>query len=138
MPTPKLGPGSRPLYAALRALTPREDDPCKVPGCHEPCLTDDCCREHSLNKAIGHTTMRILPNDGVIDWLAIDLAAEGSRPVALSWIEFEIALATILANGHSEKEAARRMRLPVFPRTPSRRTRIRQMADAIRQERANA
>lgn len=137
MPTPKAGPGSRPLYHALSRLTPREDDPCKVPGCKEPCLTDDCCREHSLNKGL-KTEVVILPNDGVIDWLAIDLAVESSRPVKLTWVEFEIALATILANGHSEREAARRMRISEFPRTRTRKGRIREMAEAIKQERACA
>lgn len=137
MPTAKLGPSRRREYAHLRTLTPR-DEPCKVPACTEPSLTEDCCRGHSLNKPIGNTATGILPNDGTIDWLAIDIAVEGLRPVKLTWVEFEIALATLIANGREEFEAAHRMLLPRFPQAAGRRARIYAMADAIKQERVRA
>jgi hypothetical protein len=68
----------------------------------------------------------------VIDWLAIDIAVEGTRALKLTWLERDIAAATILDNGHPECEIARRLgRLPDLPRL----LRIRELADAIRVER---
>lgn len=87
------------------ALRRREvsDKTCEVPGCEGLALVDeadditDCCYDHSL-QARG-SEPDALPNDGIIDWTAIEVAVQGSRPVNLSWVEKDIVMATILANG---------------------------------------
>lgn len=129
MPSPKPGPHSRRAYAELQGRAV-QDVPCGVPTCTEGRVTEDCCYGHALNKPIPGTR----ENDGVIDQIAIGIAAEGTRPMLLTWVEWEIAAATILAYGHSEAEAARR--LGSFPKTsPMRRGRIHAMATHIRAER---
>jgi hypothetical protein len=95
-------------------------------------VTDDCCYAHSLNNRAAN----VVPNDGVIDWLAIDIAVDGSRPVRLTWVEQEIAAATILANGESAREAGRRVRSDL--RQTARRERVERMAEFIQRERASA
>ena len=131
MASTKAGPNSRPAYRALRDLKPT-DEPCRVPACTGSRLTEDCCYDHSLNKSIAGA----LENDGVLDWLAIDIAAEGTRLPGLTWVEWEIAAATILANGHPESEIEHRLGSPLR-KSPSRRERIRAMAAAIEVSRGN-
>lgn len=129
MPTPKPGPHSRRAYAELQGREV-QDIPCGVPGCEVGRSTEDCCYGHALNKPIPGTR----ENDGVIDQIAIDIAVEGTRPMLLTWVEWEIAAATILSYGHSGAEAARR--LGSFPKTsPQRLARIHEMAKFIREER---
>jgi hypothetical protein len=73
-----------------------------VPGCKGLALLDeedevtDCCYEHSLQ---GSDTDNALPNDGIIDWTAIEVAAQGARSVGLTWVEKDIVMATVLAEG---------------------------------------
>lgn len=129
MPSPKPGPHSRRAYASLQGRAV-QDIPCGVPCCAEGRVTEDCCYGHALNRPIPGTR----ENDGVIDQIAIEIAAEGTRAMLLTWVEWEIAAATILAYGHSEAEAARR--LGSFPKSsPMRLARIREMAKFIREER---
>ena len=42
---------------------------------------------------------RVLPDDGIIDHLAVAIAASGTRPVALTRPERQLAAAAILARG---------------------------------------
>ena len=53
----------------------------------------------------------LLPEDGVVDPLAIDLAARGVRPVALTATERRIAAAFILAAGGTPNAIAKRLRM---------------------------
>lgn len=103
-------------------------DTCGVPGCTADRTTEDCCHAHGLNKG-GRPT---LPNDGVLDWIAIDIAVEGSREVRLTWIEWDIAAATILANGLPASEVATRLGRWL---DPTRGRRVEEIAEAIRKER---
>lgn len=118
MSTQKPGPNSRPQYRALRELQPRQE-PCGVPGCEGLRVTEDCCYPHSLNKS----NPAALANDGVIDWLAIDLAVEAAREVRLTWVESNIAAARLLMQGCSEQELI--ARLHMYLKSESRRQEIR-------------
>ena len=42
---------------------------------------------------------RTLPDDGIIDPVAVEIAARGTRPVALTWAERQLAAARILGQG---------------------------------------
>ena len=53
----------------------------------------------------------LLPEDGVVDPLAISLAARGVRPVALTATERRIAAALILAAGGTPNMIAKRLRM---------------------------
>ena len=88
---------------ALRRMTPR-DEPCAVPGCCAGRVTADCCYQHSL---AGKGNSRLLPNDGIIDWVAVDVAARGLRRVRLTWVERDIAIGRILAEGGNLTQAER-------------------------------
>jgi DNA-binding NarL/FixJ family response regulator len=47
------------------------------------------CAQHSL----------VLDDDGIIDLIAVEIAARGTRPVALTPAERQLAVARILARG---------------------------------------
>ena len=53
----------------------------------------------------------VLTDDGVIDPIAVEIATSGSRPVALTRAERQLAAGRILARGGTVEEAARRLRL---------------------------
>jgi DNA-binding CsgD family transcriptional regulator len=53
----------------------------------------------------------LLPEDGIVDPLAIDLAVRGVRPVALTATERRIAAALILAAGGTPNAIAKRLRM---------------------------
>lgn len=53
----------------------------------------------------------LLPEDGIIDPIAIDLAARGIRPVALTPAERRIAAAFILATGGTPTTIAKRLHM---------------------------
>ena len=53
----------------------------------------------------------LLPEDGVIDPIAIDLATRGVRPVALTPAERRIAAAFILATGGTATTIAKRLHM---------------------------
>lgn len=53
----------------------------------------------------------LLPEDGICDPVAIDLAARGVRPVALTPTERRIAATRILAAGGTATTLARRLRM---------------------------
>lgn len=92
------GTARRTLLAARRP----SDKQCGYPICTEKALLDeedeptDCCYKHSLGNS---DTDNVLPNDGLIDWTAIEVAFEGRRPVRLTWVEKDIALGMILSRG---------------------------------------
>lgn len=107
-------PGSE----ARKALKRREvsDKDCAYPGCPGKALVDeegdatDCCYKHSLGNS---DTDNNLPNDGIIDWTAIEVAASGARPVRLSWVEKDIALGYILAAGGTLADGERNLGIKV-------------------------
>jgi hypothetical protein len=84
------------LRRYLRSLTP-SGDPCGVPGCGDGRVLEDCCCRHSFTGQ-GNPANDV-PNDGIIDWFAIDVAVRGLRRVRLSWVEKDIAVGTMLAQG---------------------------------------
>ena len=53
----------------------------------------------------------VLPDDGIIDDLAVELAAAGTRPVALTRPERRLAAARILANGGTPYLISKRLHL---------------------------
>lgn len=102
-----------------KALMRREvsTKPCGYPGCPGSALIDeegevtDCCYRHSLGNS---DTDNNLPNDGIIDWTAIEVAASGARPVRLSWVEKDIALGRILAAGGTLADGERNLGIKVM------------------------
>lgn len=84
------------------ARRPASDKQCEVPGCKGLALIDeeddvtDCCYAHSLQ---GSDSDNALPNDGIIDWTAVEVAAQGARRVGLTWVEKDIVMAMVLAEG---------------------------------------
>lgn len=93
----------------LQTLIPGEES-CRVPGCPEGKITDDCCYQHSLSNSDSRST---LPNDGILDWVAIDAAARGLRKVRLTWVEKDIALAMILHGGGTLTDAEERLGISI-------------------------
>ncbi len=53
-----------------------------------------------------------LPEDGIVDWIAVALATAGTRPVALTRTEREIAAARIVAAGGTRRDLSVRLQLP--------------------------
>jgi hypothetical protein len=93
---------ARQLRRQLRRTVP-SSIACAVPGCGEGRVTHDCCYRHSLTGP--RTAPDTVPNDGIIDWLAIDIAARGLRRVRLTWVEKDIAVGVILASGGGVQQA---------------------------------
>jgi len=101
-----------------KALRRREvsDRRCGYPACDGKALMDeegfatDCCYRHSLGNS---DTDNNIPNDGIIDWTAIEVAYEGSRPVRLTWVEKDIALGYILAAGGTLADGERHLGIKV-------------------------
>lgn len=87
-------------------------------------------------RRLGYATDRhaetAIPNDGVIDWTAIDLTIEGVRPVRLTWVEREIAAAILLARGEEKADVERQVGVAVY-KDDARSGRINKMADYIRE-----
>jgi hypothetical protein len=52
-----------------------------------------------------------LPDDGIIDLIAVEIAARGSRPVALTCAERQLAAARILARGGTPYLLSKRLRI---------------------------
>jgi hypothetical protein len=99
---------------------------CDVPGCEAPKDTEDCCKEHSSDKR----RVGVLPNDGIIDWIAIDIAVEGCRLPDMTWVEQDIALARMINSGLPTKEACRRLDFDV--KRARQRERIHVIQEALR------
>jgi hypothetical protein len=53
----------------------------------------------------------VLPDDGVIDHIAVEIAASGARPVALTRTERQLAAALILARGGTPAVVSERLRV---------------------------
>jgi hypothetical protein len=53
----------------------------------------------------------VLRDDGIIDHLAIEIAATGTRPVALTWPERRLAAALILARGGTPYQISKRLHI---------------------------
>lgn len=52
-----------------------------------------------------------IPEDGIIDPLAVEIAASGQRRVRLTWTERRIAAALIMARGGTSYQVAKRLGL---------------------------
>ena len=92
---------------ALRRL-PVSEVRCEVPSCEEGNIKNDCCYDHSVQRG-GFGRNAVIHNDGIIDWVAIDVASRGLREVRLTWVEKDIAVAVMLAKGYGIHEAAERI-----------------------------
>ncbi|MQA87262.1 MAG: hypothetical protein GEV03_22195 [Streptosporangiales bacterium] len=53
----------------------------------------------------------LIDDDGIIDPIAIDIAAAGTRPVQLTPTERRLAAAVILARGGTPQQVARRLHM---------------------------
>lgn len=82
-------------------------DQCGVPGCDRPRGDLDCCEEIHSKSRPGSRCYR--PNDGVIDYVAIDLVTEGVRMIKLTWVEALIAVAKMLVRGVNVNEIWERL-----------------------------
>lgn len=98
-------PACRRRRRALRKVEP-SDTPCKVPGCDQGRVDEDCCYTHAIESATGRKVF--LRNDGVIDDIAIEVARNGERRVGLTWVEFEIACAYMFNDGLTQDEIRER------------------------------
>lgn len=61
--------------------------------------------------ANGRASQWLLPDDGIIDDIAIEIAACGTRPVALTPAERRLAAERILARGGTPYQIGRRLRM---------------------------
>ena len=52
-----------------------------------------------------------LPDDGIIDPLAVEIAAAGTRPIALTSAERQLAAARILASGGTPYQVSARLHI---------------------------
>lgn len=86
-----------------------------MPACEYPREIEDCCTHHGHERQVPAFIKRNLAergfpaplaDDGVIDEVGIEVALEGTRPIALTWLEREIGAATIIAKGGFVKDAA--------------------------------
>lgn len=109
---------ARRRYKALRRTAPSKDL-CEVPSCEVGKVTDDCCYRHSVQQPWNRPD--IITNDGIIDWVAIDVAARGLRDVRLTWVEKDIAAGVMLAKGYGVHEAQERLGVRISGVTNSRR-----------------
>lgn len=78
---------------------------------------------------------RMIPNDGVIDWTAIELTLEGVRQVRLTWVEREIVAAIMLSRGETRDDVEDRIGLNLSSSSAGRLQvqRVMDMADYIRE-----
>lgn len=111
---------------------------CEVPGCTRDKEVEDCCRPHSFGQSRVNCGeyANALPNDGVIDWEAIDIAVQGARKVRLTWVETDISVATLLAQGCPRRIIKERVGTTPSKGTP--RASLMAIVDAIRKDTANA
>ena len=71
---------------------------------------------------------RLLPNDGILDRIAISAAVQGARRVRLTWVEREIAVITMYQAGHGPREIQEHLGFAV---TKSRWQKIRNLAGKL-------
>ncbi|GAA2630973.1 hypothetical protein SMC26_23645 [Actinomadura fulvescens] len=67
--------------------------------------------EPSADRGRGMPSPWVLPDDGIVDPIAVEIAAAGARRVALTGTERLLAAAQILTAGHHPTEVARRLHL---------------------------
>lgn len=114
---------------AAQARGEHQDWPrCTYPGCEQPRVSEECCYTHSLDHA---RVDCFLPNDGIIDWQAIDIARRGLRRVELTMPEFEIAAAYMLNDGLAPCDIYDRTGLVVKP-SNTRYQKIAAVREALR------
>ena len=61
--------------------------------------------------ALGARRSLVLANDGIIDPIAVEIAARGTRPVALTPAERQLAAARILARGGTPNLISERLQV---------------------------
>lgn len=74
--------------------SPRSPERCQYPGCPGAPVRE-LCKRHATRWGRIPQRLRdekLLPNDGVFDWTAVEVAAQGAWPVRLSWAEREVAV----------------------------------------------
>jgi hypothetical protein len=103
-----------------------------VPGCRTDAEIEDCCKTHGA-AFHGPAALDSIPNDGILDFIAIEVAADKTRPVRLTWIERDVAAAYMLSQGHMREEVLERLGSNLF-KSKRRTDRIYLMADAIRSD----
>ena len=109
---------ARRLRRRLRAIVP-SSTPCAVPGCMAGRVQHDSCLFHSLTGQ-GHPAGEV-PNDGIIDWIAIDVAVRGLRDVRLTWVEKDIATGVMLYKGVGVQAIQDRLGVRIVGYADSRR-----------------
>ena len=90
-------------------------DECMAPGCCGPVWARGLCTKHLKQWQRGryqNPDPWLLPDDGIIDDIAVDVAVKGLRPVRLTQRERELAGAGILALGGSEDALRANLSLP--------------------------
>jgi hypothetical protein len=117
------------LTAAIASGALKDHPVCAYPTCEEPRVTDDCCYAHAVDGSPANGSNVFLPNDGIIDWQAIEMARSGARVVRLSWVEFEIAGAYILLDGETQDEMRARTGVQCYK--ANRIKRMQEVADAL-------
>jgi hypothetical protein len=97
------------------------------PGCKNPKFQgkDLCKFPHGAQPQAGRHT---IPNDGLIDPIAIEIAVRGTREVRLTWPERYIAAAMMHRLGVSFAEINMRLHWRMSEKTTRK---IREVADAI-------
>lgn len=101
---------------------------CEVPGCTGTRVKEDSCTFHATPK----NSPGALPNDGIIDWIAIELATEGGRLPRLTWVERDIAAAVLFARGWQPRDVINRLGINL--KSGKRRQRVYAMAESIKQD----
>lgn len=90
-----------------------EEERCVYPGCPWPREADlDLCKRYHLARWAPNSNQAndsLVPNDGLVDWRAIEIAANGERRTKLTWIERDIAIAMILGAGLDVDEVLERI-----------------------------
>lgn len=116
---------------ALRSL-PVTDEECEVPGCKGSKIEDlDCCYRHCHYDSHNNQVNNV-PNDGIIDQVAIDIAVQGARPVRLSRVEKDIAIARLLKSGMPMSEVSEHLGISWSSMTTGRRAReIKEIMEAL-------
>lgn len=107
---------SRARAAAARPKV-AEEDRCVFPGCRQPRRDElDLCAQYhggawGQNSDTPDETLN--ENDGLVDWVAVEIAAGGQRRVRLTWVERDLAAAIILGAGFSATDVELRTGYPI-------------------------
>lgn len=92
---------ARQARRAERAQAPLPDaQRCAYPGCARPRGGGaDLCTKYHCRAHDGEPDGTLNENDGIVDWVAVEIAATGERRVGLTWVERDLAIAMALGSG---------------------------------------